>query len=56
MTLNENWEMASKRFDTFWDREIINRPCLQLYVRRKDAAREIERLTEQCCTTRRQET
>lgn len=37
LSLNENWEMACKRFDAFWEREIIDRPCLQLYAPRDDA-------------------
>ena len=31
--LNENWEMAKERFAAFWQRQIVDRPCLQMAVR-----------------------
>ncbi|MCG2770284.1 MAG: hypothetical protein L6435_18200 [Anaerolineae bacterium] len=30
--LNENWEMARKRLEAFWEGKIIDRPCLQVFV------------------------
>jgi len=30
--LNENWEIARERLEAFWEGEIIDRPCLQVYV------------------------
>ena len=35
-TLNEDWDMACRRFDAFWQREIVDRPCLSLTVTQQD--------------------
>jgi len=32
MYKNNDWEMASKRLDAFWSKEVIDRPCLQIYA------------------------
>lgn len=29
---NPDWDMAKKRLEAFWEHEIIDRPCLQIYV------------------------
>lgn len=34
--LNEDWDKSKQRFEAFWEREIIDRPCIQLYAPRKD--------------------
>jgi len=32
INLNQNWEQAQKRLEAFWQFEIIDRPCLPVYV------------------------
>ena len=29
---NADWDMAEKRLEAFWSREIIDRPCIQIYA------------------------
>ena len=32
MYKNPDWETASKRLAAFWNKEIIDRPCLQIFT------------------------
>jgi len=32
MYKNHDWKMASKRLEAFWHKEVIDRPCIQLYA------------------------
>lgn len=40
MYSNPDWDMASKRLAAFWQKEIIDRPCLQIFVHKEPEATE----------------
>jgi hypothetical protein len=33
IALNDDWASAQQRLAAFWEREVVDRPCLQVYVR-----------------------
>jgi hypothetical protein len=42
IAVNEDWASARRRLEAFWEREIIDRPCLQVYVPSRPETLEID--------------